>query len=227
MLHSCEVHLLKADQKELVLILLPLRAHQKVHKTGIRRVVDHVRKVHVTEEIRIVIPGRTHRDHENLAVLQVRARIESECLRVDIDQRRLTRAAETREYHEIVALDRRVEVDKVTALIVATALLRVVLHHIENQCLVFLGHRNLRKVLLIHRILELCLQLGSAEVLALFCLFCLCRLIVGIAIRFLLLIGSKRILRCLRKPLCLGPRLRLPLSLLLLLIFHSLQHSAL
>ena len=189
--------------------------------------VDHVRKVHVTEEIRIVIPGRTHRHHEDLTVLQIRARIESECLRVDIDQRRLTRAAEAREYHEIVALDRRVEVDKVTALIVATALLRVVLHHIENQRFVLLGHRNLRKILLINRILELCLQLGSAEVLALVCLFCLCRLIVDIAIRFLLLVGSKHIPSCLRSPLGLGPRLRLPLSLLLLLIFHSLQHSAL
>ena len=105
--------------------------------------VDHVRKVHVTEEIRIVIPGRTHRDHENLAVLQIRARIEPQRLRIDIDQRRLTRAAEAREYHEIVALDRRVEIDKVTALIIATALLRVVLHHIENQRLVFLGGRDL------------------------------------------------------------------------------------
>ena len=105
--------------------------------------VDHVRKVHVAEEIRIVIPGRAHRDHENLAVLQIRARVEAECLRVDIDQRGLTGAAEARENHEVVALDRRVEVDEIAALIVAAALLRVVFHHVENQRLVFLGGRDL------------------------------------------------------------------------------------
>ena len=114
-----------------------------------------MREVHIAEKVGVIAPGRAHRHHEHLAVLEVCARIEAERLCVDIDEGGLSGAAETRENHKIAALHRRVEVHKIAPLVVAAALLRVVLHHVENQRLVLFRRRNLLKL----RFVELFLQL--------------------------------------------------------------------
>ena len=170
MLDPREIHLLEADQEELILILLPLRAHQKVHKTRVRRVVNHMCEVHIAEKVSVIAPGRAHRHHEHLAVLKVCARIEAERLRVDVNERGFSGAAEPRENHKIAALHRRVEVHKITPLIVAAALLRVVLHHVENQRLVLFRRRNLLELRFVELFLQLLPRCGlTSRILCLLC----------------------------------------------------------